>query len=220
MKRVNPSLWEKCGGLAWRYKEHPRGVRRLVDPITNRSVAFGNDLIFENWLLHRFDPQVGELEHSPSPIEVIDPTGMALRGAAHLSLTRRDGRRELHLVFKVKAPEGQRRALTSIAKVLGATVVLRSRADIRQDVVATTNLRYIRQVMTMWGSEGGQIDAAVSEQVSSAGVLVREQIIRAHPQHDPGLIDSRLGYMHCRGDLVIQFKGTRYGDGTLITRAQ
>ncbi len=220
MTPTNPFAWEKSGGLAWRYKDHSKGVRRLVDPITNQSVAFASDLVFENWLLHRFDPQIVELEHSPSPIEVTSPTGVPHRAAAHLRLTRKDGRRELHLVFKSKAPEGQRRALTSIAKALGGVLVLRSRAEIRLDVVATTNLRYLRQVMTMWGSEGSQIDAAVSEQLSSAGCLVREQLTRAHPQLDPGLIDSRLGYMHCRGDLVIQFSGSTYGDGTVIVRAQ
>jgi hypothetical protein len=166
MTKVDPFAWEKAGGLARRYKDHPGGVRRLVDPITNRSVAFGDDLVFENWLIQRFDPHVAELEHSPTPIEAVGVMGATLRAVAHLNLLRRDGHRELHLVFKAKVPEGQRRALASIAKVMGGVLVLRSRADIRRDVVGTTNLRYLRQVMTIWGEEGSQIDATVNEQLS------------------------------------------------------
>lgn len=211
--------WEKSGGLARRFKDHPMGVRRLIDPITNRSMAFGNDLIFENWLLHRFDQQVAELEHSPTPIVGIGLNGARVKAVAHLCLTRKDGRRELHLVFASKAPAGQQRALTSIAKLLGGELVLRSRAAIRQDVVATGNLRYLRQVMTMWSSQGQEIDESVKEQVASAGCLVRGQVIRALQQYEPGLIDSRLGHMHCRGDLVVHFNGSGYGDGTVISRS-
>ena len=217
---ANPFSWEKSGGLARRYKDYPRGVRRLVDPITNRLIAFGDDLAFENWLLHRFDPQVNELEHSPVPIEVIGPAGAPLRAVAHLSLTRKDGGRELHLVFKSMAPEGHRRVLASIAKVLGGKLVLRSRPEIREDVVCTANLRYLRQVMTMWRGAGSEIDAAVRGQLACTGSMVREQLTRAHPQYDPGLIDSRLGYMHCQGELSILFTGVSYGDRTVITTAQ
>ena len=212
----DPFACHKWGGLNKRYQQFPHGTRRLLDPVTGGAVAFGIDLHYENWIIHRFDQDVVKLDASPAPIEVAAEEGAVLKAVAHLDLVRKSGRRELHLVCKSTEKAAGQARLARVARALDAELVIRPRALIRQDLVLITNLRQVRQTMTKWLGHGLELDELILGRVAQKKLTSRASLVHAFNHCAPDLVDARLGHLHCEGRLSIQLSKVKYGDPTII----
>ena len=216
---AGPFPFDRWGGLVKRYQGFPHGTKRLIDPISGAPVAFADDLIYENWILHRFNPSVVALHSSPLPIEV-EAGEVTISAVAQLDLRRKCGRRELHLVCKTTPSRPKRRALQAVADALNANLIVRPRELIRRDPVLVSNLRHLRQVMTKWAGHGHEIDAEIARLLTTVGSADRLTVVQALAHFEPDLIDSRLGHMHCAGRVLLQLSGSMYGNRTDVASAQ
>lgn len=212
----DPFACHKWGGLNKRYQQFPRGTRRLLDPVTGGAVAFGIDLHYENWIIHRFDQDVAKLDASPIPIEVAAEDESVVKAVAHLDLVRKSGKRELHLVCKSVERQPGKTRLARVAKAMGAELVIRPRAVIRQDLTLITNLRQVRQIMTKWLGYGLELDDLILGHLGQNKLTTRASLVRCLDHCAPDLVDARLGHLHCMGLLSIQLSKVRYGDQTVI----
>jgi hypothetical protein len=208
----------KWGGRARRYKEFRGAVRRQQDPVTDTPVSFSTDILFENWLLHRFNPRVSELR-LPYKYCLSAPDKTTLRAKVHLDLNWKDGSRELQVVGSdVEVPA----RLRALGKSLGATVTLRAPALIRHNMTLITNLRHLRRQMQQHGHHSAEVcdaaDALILNHLRNGPRRVSELWQLAVPAPN-GFIDGRLGHLHVRGVVIIELEGDLYGDSTTARQA-
>ena len=90
----------KWGGLSRRYKFHHGGAYRAIDPVDGGRVSFGRPVLFDNWLLRRFDPSIDEIVIRPSIIS--GPPGHAINETPDLDIYFVDGHREFDQVTGTK----------------------------------------------------------------------------------------------------------------------
>lgn len=208
----------KWGGRARRYTEFRGGVRRLQDPVTDTPISCSTDILFENWLLHRFDPRVTALR-LPYKYRLSVADKPALQAKVHLDLDWNDGTRELQVVGHDAEVPARLRAL---GKRLGARVTLRSPVQIRENMTLITNLRHMRRQMQQHGHYSvvacDAADALILNQLRNGPRCLSDLWQAAAPASN-AFIDGRLGHLLVRGLVAIDLKGGLYGDRTIARKA-
>ena len=213
MDYLDQTRW---GGRAKRYLVFPRAVIRFIDPVSAEPVSVATDLVRDNWLLHFFDPTVAQMWASREPLDAtVDEKTLRVR--PDLRLKRTDGQLELHCVCRDAPAPASLRKLRTVAKATGHVVVIRTRGQIRSDVVLLQNLRRLRQLMTLHRGVGTELDTALLALAKEP--TYRLTLRKAFASIDPQAIDARLGVLHRGGRIHIELKEKTYGDATVIRQA-
>jgi hypothetical protein len=208
---LNRTRW---GGRTARYRENPGKALRIKDPISGTPKEFGQDLIYEAWLIHRFDPAVKDIrighshlgdEFSPESLDCIQ-----------LDVAYADGSRLLESLTVLPASRRRIALLKAVAKSLGAASKARCRADVRASVQHVTNLRLLRQLMQL------HLDARdlpeLKRVVTASDNLQRGELDALLAGCDPATLDAGLGFLLHAGVIDMDIKEKAYGQATLISR--
>lgn len=188
------------GGRAERYREFPRTQVRAHDPFDVQPLQFGHEYHYEAWVLERFAADTKSITRKPTLVTATI-RGIEASAKATFVVTRRDESLEYILVTKTDTVTPALRQLRRIAAANGASVVHRTRPEIRARVDEFWFLERLRQAATLWVGKGEELDARLVGLLASGQKKLTELCASIEAPKD--LIRARLTRLHIAGKLVI-----------------
>jgi hypothetical protein len=209
MDNRKPTQWR-----ARRYATHPNIAIRFVDPIADRPVEVGNDLIAELWHQLRFNARIARIEVGGGALVV---PGRTKPGSRQVDLVSIDssGKRVLHMVSKLAVSAASERGLLALARANDATAEISLRSTLRGQAVLIANLRQLRQCMQ--GNRASMLDPHLADGLLAMLPATPAEMARRWGRSQ-SQIQACLGLLYCRGLVHIDLSGDRYGSETTVER--
>lgn len=222
--RTFPAMWSarelSFGGLAGRYKHHPRRCVRLMDPFTATLMEFSTPLQADNWLLRAFCPDVVSTQVPAKGLRYLHG-GRQQTVPCHLVTTYTDGIQINDLVAKRKEDaEAIWPHFEKVSIAFNAVPKLRTAEEIRGNGVLLANLDRMCQHLTTHDLVDERRQDQVLAILPSNGEMPLKDLERALGEAvtEPEL-DSALFRLYRKGLVQINVVEVPYGPSSRISQA-
>jgi hypothetical protein len=217
-----PQTWRQelgsFGGRVARYKQSRHGLIRAFDPVRNCNVAFKKPIHFEHWLSLFLDPEVGEIEIYPEPLQIIDE-GRVRTAHYHFRWCRlSDGKSVLDFVAEPQHDEDFNIKQYAIAAAHNHQPRIINSKYIREQKIFIDNCDHARRLMT---SRIGLDCTLKREWVldvcrSEASISRQDLLLKLFNEDE---LDYALFWLYRQGFVRFNLKEAIYGNSTWIYAA-
>ncbi|WP_293596601.1 MULTISPECIES: hypothetical protein [unclassified Polaromonas] len=208
------------GGLFARYSRRRGRLLRTLNPFTGQAVDYSTPLKGENWLLRVMTPGVISCEVEPTTLSYMD-RGNRVRAYCDTLTIFGNNFGIADLVVDDLTPQAEEsfEALRKACTVYNYTPQLRTKREIRDNLILLENLIHMRQQLILHPVLP-QHTKAVKEffEYAPRAVSPRESLQWTYRKYFPAtVIDSALFALHCSGHLSINIEEVPYGPKSTFT---
>lgn len=211
------------GGLKGRFASGKTKRIGRYDPFANESVTFGSELVYQNWLLRRFDTTVLDIDARREPWSALY-RGKHVEVRPHLFVRWKNQPPCLEIVATNERASNSRslEALEVVARAHGIEASVRTVGDILANCELLYLLEWALQRVCLYARHEGLqwMEKELGFLLRSSGPWNRAAVVSAarcqHNQCEIALVDAALMKLRHAGKIRLDLSSGEYGNGSII----